>query len=244
MEFLLIFFGLLATMVTGAGVWLVRSSKNTLDCNEDAPIHSAGHYKRVQREKDFKEWDNEYISILQGAFLEKYKIPYNEAQLAYVAYNNYVSSKKAIDVVGDRAYWFDDCPMTKSTYSNNYEENMVLAKKESKKVRENNVVPTSEFSGLVGPVGSSFDMYNLEETLVRPVWNTITANKISSGMITASRLYSGGSSCSCESCDFNAKMDTYNRMKSIWDHTKEQISMEYPEFVFENLPKELPELSA
>lgn len=239
MEFILIFFGLLATTATGVGVWFVRSAKNTLD--EDVPIHSAGHYKRIQREKDFKEWNNEYISILQGAFLEQYKIPYNEAQLAYVAYNNYVSSKKEIDAIGDRAYWFDDCPRTKSPYSNDYEKNMVLAKKKSKKVRENNVNPTRE---LVGPVGSSFDMYNLEETLARPIWNTITASKISSGMITADRIYTGGSRCSCESCDFNAKMDTYNRMKSIWDHTKEQISSKYPDFVFENLPKELPELSA
>lgn len=242
MEFLFVFFGLLASMATGAGVWFVRSGKSS-DKFEDTPLHSAGHYKRVQREKDFKEWNNEYISILRGAFLEKYKIPYNEAQLAYIAYNNYASSKKAIDDIGDRAYWFDDCPSTQIV-NRSVTAGMIRTTDLGGVVPRKNpfTVPDNVFFGL--GVEDTYRSTTIDGTsVVEHFPRRYDTSYLSANMITANKIYAGTPGCSCESCDFNAKLDTYNRMKSIWDHTKEQLSIKYPEFVFENLPKELPELS-
>lgn len=182
---------------------------------------SSGHYKRVQREKDVREWDNEYISTLREVFLDKYKIPYNVAQQALVAYNNFISAKKAIDVIGDKAYWLDDCPRTKS---------LIVDTPKSIMGSNLRVTPPEVFT-------------TVDDHSITTHFASLSASKITAGMITASRLYTGTPSCSCESCDFNAKMDLHDKYKAIWDTYRNQTSSEYPEFVFENLPKQLPELS-
>lgn len=220
--FAVMFFGCLLFSVYKASSSHLKKKALVQDKNSGT-IHSAGHYKRVQREKDFTEWNNEYIGTLREAFLNQYKIPYNEAQLAYVAYNNYVDAKKVIDDIGDRAYSFDDCPRTKS---------LIVDGSISSNTVTQDDFETSTYT--------TFDGSSVTKFIPRKSFNT---SYITAGMITANKISVGGPVCSCESCDFNAKMDTYNQRKRIWDHTKGQISSKYPEFVFENLPEELPELS-
>lgn len=220
--FAVMFFGCLLFSVYKA--FSSHPKKKALAQDETSgTIHSAGHYKRVQREKDLTEWNNEYISALRESFLGQYKIPYNEAQLAYVAYNNYVNARKVIDDIGDRAYSFDDCPRTKS---------LIVDGSISSNILTQDDFETFTYTTISGTSVTKFI----------PLKNLSTSH-ITAGMITANRISVGGPVCSCESCDFNAKMDTYNQRKRIWDHTKEQISSQYPEFVLENLPEELPEMS-
>lgn len=220
--FAVMFFGCLLFSVYKASSSHLKKKALPQDENSGT-IYSAGHYKRVQREKDFTEWNNEYIGTLREAFLNQYRIPYNVARLAYVEYNNYVDAKKVIDDIGDRAYSFDDCPKTKS---------LIVDGSISSNIGTQDDFETFAYTTIDGSSVTKF--------IPRKSFNT---SHITAGMITASRISVGGPVCSCESCDFNAKMNTYNQRKRIWDHTKEQISSQYPEFVFENLPEELPEMS-
>lgn len=187
---------------------LVRNYFGKPKLTKSEPISHYTVLKSQRRKEEFKEWDNDFISLLQDCFFRTYHIPYNEAQLAYVAYNNYTQAKKAIDVIGDRAYWFDDCPRTKSSYSNDYENSKVE---------------------------SPYREITVDNSGRTEIFHTSSYDTLSSNLITADKIYVGKPRCSCESCDFNAKMDSYNHCKRVWDYYKLEISNEYPDFLVENL---------
>lgn len=229
MEFLVTFL-VLAGVASGWTIkWYRKRGKEPSPQDE---ILSFTHYKREKRESEVKEWGNEYISTLQNAFLLKYKIPYDEARTALREFKNYTSAKKYVDSVGDRAYWFVDCP--KSSIS-------------KKSVWEPDVETTTTFSGSQVSVqfNKPFQFVPDNPFTVSPLDRDYSSNLLRANLITAEKIYvNPPPNCPCESCEFNDKLAWYNRCKRIWDSRKEYLASKYPEFVFDNLPKELPELSA